>query len=78
MLLGPQYEHHVGTPNFMAPEAIEGKANDQRSDLWSLGAALLQLLLGAPPFNAPTQFLILTKAQRGHFWLPSLQSLRWP
>ena len=25
MRLGPAYEHHVGTPNFMSPEAINGK-----------------------------------------------------
>lgn len=27
-MLGPQYEHHVGTPNFMSPEAIEGDSDD--------------------------------------------------
>ena len=30
MMLGPQYEHHVGTPNFMAPEAVDGKARSGR------------------------------------------------
>merc|ERR1719480_153516 len=34
MMMGPQYEHHVETPNFMSPEAVVGKANDKRSDLW--------------------------------------------
>jgi len=72
MLLGPQYEHHVGTPNFMAPEAIHGKANDQRSDLWSLGCAVYQLVLGAPPFNASTPFLVMDKAQKGNLWMPAL------
>lgn len=72
MLLGPQYKHHVGTPNFMAPEAINGRANDQRSDLWSLGGAIYQLALGVPPYNAPTPFLIMSKAQNGAgAWLPS-------
>ncbi|CAK9034074.1 unnamed protein product [Durusdinium trenchii] len=71
MMLGPQYEHHVGTPNFMSPEAIEGTGNDRRSDLWSLGCAIYQLLLGAAPFNAPTPFMILTKAQAGQLWIPS-------
>eukprot|EP00438_Fugacium_kawagutii_P012864 Skav209914 [mRNA] locus=scaffold1253:110625:111914:- [translate_table: standard] len=71
MMLGPQYEHHVGTPNFMSPEAIDGKVNDRKSDLWSLGCALYQLLLGVAPFNAATPFLILTKAQAGSIWLPS-------
>ena len=71
MMLGPQYEHHVGTPNFMSPEAIDGKVNDRKSDLWSLGCALYQLMLGVAPFNAATPFLILTKAQAGNVWLPS-------
>lgn len=70
MMLGPQYEHHVGTPNFMAPEAVDGKANDRRSDLWSLGCAFSQMLLGVPPFHAATPFLILAKAQAGNIWLP--------
>lgn len=56
MLIGPQYEHHVGTPNFMSPEAVHGKANDRRSDLWSLGCSIYQLIVGAPPFNAATPF----------------------
>lgn len=71
MLLGPQYEHHVGTPNFMAPEAVHGKANDRKSDLWSLGCAIYQLILGAPPFNASMPFVVLQKAQAGELWLPS-------
>lgn len=71
MMLGPQYEHHVGTPNFMSPEAIDGKVNNRKSDLWSLGCALYQLMLGVAPFNAATPFLILTKAQAGSIWLPS-------
>ena len=71
MMVGPQYEHHVGTPNFMSPEAIDGKVNDRKSDLWSLGCALYQLMLGVAPFNAATPFLILTKAQAGNIWLPS-------
>eukprot|EP00930_Biecheleria_cincta_P040599 TRINITY_DN27811_c0_g1_i1.p1 TRINITY_DN27811_c0_g1~~TRINITY_DN27811_c0_g1_i1.p1 ORF type:complete len:521 (+),score=135.71 TRINITY_DN27811_c0_g1_i1:153-1715(+) len=71
MLLGPGYEHHVGTPNFMAPEAIIGAANDRRSDLWSLGCTIAQLLVGTPPFGAGTPFLVMTKAQAGSPpWLP--------
>ena len=55
----------------MSPEAIDGKVNDRKSDLWSLGCALYQLMLGVAPFNAATPFLILTKAQVGNIWLPS-------
>eukprot|EP00927_Polykrikos_kofoidii_P076105 TRINITY_DN7285_c1_g2_i1.p1 TRINITY_DN7285_c1_g2~~TRINITY_DN7285_c1_g2_i1.p1 ORF type:complete len:646 (-),score=159.50 TRINITY_DN7285_c1_g2_i1:329-2179(-) len=71
MLLGPQYEHHVGTPNFMSPEAVNGKANDRKSDLWSLGCCVYQLITGAPPFNAPAPCLVLAKAQEGKIWMPS-------
>lgn len=71
MILGPGYEHHVGTPNFMAPEAINSKGNDRLSDLWSLGAAFSQLFVGEPPFRAATPFLVLQKASRGNPWFPS-------
>mmetsp|Transcript_44902 Transcript_44902/g.81950 ORF Transcript_44902/g.81950 Transcript_44902/m.81950 type:complete len:496 (-) Transcript_44902:101-1588(-) len=70
MMIKPMYEHHVGTPNFMAPEAVNGKANDACSDLWSLGCSIYQLLLGVPPFNSPTPFLIMEKVIAGQLWLP--------
>jgi len=71
MQLRPQYEHHVGTPNFMSPEAINGKANDRRSDLWSLGCCIYQLITGVPPFNAPTPFQIMQKALASDLLLPA-------
>jgi eukaryotic-like serine/threonine-protein kinase len=42
----------VGTPAYLAPEVIEGKADDTRSDLYSLGVILYELLAGNPPFLA--------------------------
>mmetsp|Transcript_44627 Transcript_44627/g.105821 ORF Transcript_44627/g.105821 Transcript_44627/m.105821 type:complete len:512 (+) Transcript_44627:151-1686(+) len=71
MMLKPSYEHHVGTPNFMAPEAVHGKANNFCSDLWSLGCAVYQLILGVPPFNAPTPFLVMEKVIAGNLWMPT-------
>lgn len=49
----------VGTPHYMAPEAIMGKQIDQRVDLYSLGATLYHLLAGSTPFSGATATDIL-------------------
>ena len=41
----------VGTPQYMAPEVLQGRAADVRSDLWSLGIVMYELLIGSPPFG---------------------------
>jgi serine/threonine protein kinase/tetratricopeptide (TPR) repeat protein len=43
-----------GTPEYMAPEQVEGTAVDSRADLYSFGLILYQMVAGALPFQAET------------------------
>lgn len=40
----------VGTPEFMAPEVVEGTGHGASADMWSLGVMMCELLTGVTPF----------------------------
>ncbi|HEX5785102.1 MAG TPA: serine/threonine-protein kinase, partial [Burkholderiaceae bacterium] len=51
----------LGTPSFMSPEQIAGKKVDGRSDLYSLGVTLFQLLSGVLPYRAESMAELMYK-----------------
>jgi len=68
----------VGSPHHMAPEIVEGRDADARSDLFSLGTLLYWLATGKLPFAAPNPTAILRRALAGDFADPRAADSRVP
>ena len=64
----------MGTPTYMSPEQIAGKKVDGRSDIFSLGVVLFELLTGQLPFTADNLSAVLFSI--AHHPHPAIQTLR--
>lgn len=58
-----------GSPLYMAPEILRGSKYDAKSDLWSLGGILYEMITGKPPFRAQNHIELLRKIERGDGWV---------
>ena len=64
----------MGTPLYMAPEQVEGKQIDQRTDIYSLGVTAYHMISGHPPYQGDNAFEVALKHLRGE--AGSLETIR--
>jgi eukaryotic-like serine/threonine-protein kinase len=63
---GTQVGTIVGTMPYMSPEQIEGRPLDHRTDLFSLGIVLYELVTGARPFRGDSPAALMSSILRDH------------
>jgi len=55
----------MGTPDYMAPEQVQGKRGDERTDIYSLGAILYEMAAGATVFEGENPYVVMNSRLTG-------------
>src|ERR1039457_2785923 len=56
----------LGTPNYISPEQVKGKRGDGRSDIFSVGVILYEMLSGKLPFSGPSPLEVMNDRLLNH------------
>lgn len=68
----------MGTPSYIAPEILQGKTADRRSDIFSLGVVLYEILTGQKPFKGETISALIYSILNDHPLMPSAINEKTP
>lgn len=60
-----------GSPIYMAPEIIKASFYNEKSDLWSIGIILYEMIVGVPPYKANNHLELIQKINNNPIYLPS-------
>lgn len=70
-LNGPEF---VGTPEYMAPSAVNSVVSGPEADLWALGVVLYQMMTGFTPFASTSPYLSFLRIKRAFLRRPAFAS----